>query len=623
MNSFRFSALKPLLLVILCACVNAARGDFSNTVQSFHPIAYWPLNETNQPPLQSATETNLGTLGATGNGTHSGLVLSIPGALPGDSNTADDLSSASVRIRFSQALKLTAPFSVEGWFNPENTTLNAAISCGELGSTRSGWLIYDDGTGWNFRMYDTNGGNATINISGGDVTVGMWHHVVATWDGTTATVYENGIMATSGTVTDLPFVPNTDGDLTIGMRSDGAFKWPGLADEVAIYTNLLSPADVAAHYQSGTNASPVTPYKSLILAQHPLVYFRMEGGVILPGGIASLPVATNYGSLGPLVNGIYYPGTQPGQAGPVGGGFGANNYSCHFVPSVGTAVECGTNSELDIGLNPMTVVCWFKGGPTDYGNRFQSILGRSDASWRADMDAAGIVRFVDGSPDCFGSTYANDNVWHFYSGVFDGAQEYVYLDGVLDATLLNIAHSDPTADMRIGGVGDYGDRMFNGSVAQVALFTNALSQADLLTLYSAAALPISILRQPAAISTYAGLSANMSVYAVGPTSYKWQKDGTDIPGQTSNTLVLTSLSVSDIGDYRAVLSNSLGTTNSQAAHLNVLSSPPAALNLSTALVLHLKFNNDSFDYSGRGNHGTLVGAPTYVAGGIEGIIIEL
>src|SRR6266853_199974 len=125
-------------------------------------------------------------------------------------------------------------------------------------------------------------------------------------------VYVDGVLATSGTPTDLPFVPNTDGDLTIGMRSDGAFKWPGLADEVAIYTNLLSPSDVAAHYQNGTNASRGTPYQSLILAQHPLVYFRMDGGVILPGGISSLPVATNYGSLGSAVNGRYYPGTQPG-----------------------------------------------------------------------------------------------------------------------------------------------------------------------------------------------------------------------------------------------------------------------------------------------------------------------
>ncbi len=162
------SSLKQLALGIsVMAVVVVARADYSNTVQSFHPVAYWPLNETNQPPAASSTETNLGTLGAIGNGKHSGLVSSIPGALPGDSDTAGDLTSASVRVPYSTNLTISAPFSVEGWFNTENTSLNAALSCGELGSTRSGWLIYQNSGGWDFRMYDTNGGNATIDISGG------------------------------------------------------------------------------------------------------------------------------------------------------------------------------------------------------------------------------------------------------------------------------------------------------------------------------------------------------------------------------------------------------------------------------------------------------------------------
>jgi len=227
------STLRLLLVGFSIIAAFGARADYSNTVQSFKPIAYWPLNETNQPPPAPLTETNLGTLGPAGNGTHSGLVTSIPGVLPGDSDTANDLSSSSVRVPYSPALTLSAPFSVEGWFNPENTTLNCAISCGELNNPRSGWLIYDDGTGWNLRMYDQNAGTATISISGGDVTPGVWHHVVATWDGTTASVYVDGALAINGTSTDLPPVANTDGDLTIGMRSDGAFKWPGLADEVA------------------------------------------------------------------------------------------------------------------------------------------------------------------------------------------------------------------------------------------------------------------------------------------------------------------------------------------------------------------------------------------------------
>src|SRR5579863_8363877 len=47
-----------------------AQPSYSNTVMSLSPTAYWPLNETTQPPqvLSSLTAVNLGTLGAAGNG---------------------------------------------------------------------------------------------------------------------------------------------------------------------------------------------------------------------------------------------------------------------------------------------------------------------------------------------------------------------------------------------------------------------------------------------------------------------------------------------------------------------------------------------------------------------------
>jgi hypothetical protein len=43
---------------------------------------------------------------------------------------------------------------------------------------------------------------------------------------------------------------------------------------------------------------------------------------------------------------------------------------------------------------------------------------------------------------------------------------------------------------------------------------------------------------------------------------------------------------------------------------------PAAVDASSDLVLHLKFDGDYVDYSGRGNHGTNVGAPEFIAGEI-------
>src|SRR2546428_8457743 len=61
-----------------------------------------------------------------------------------------------------------------------------------------------------------------------------------------------------------------------------------------------------------------------------------------------------------------------------------------------------------------------------------------------------------------------------------------------------------------------------------------------------------------------------------PLAYRWQKDGTNIPGATSPTLVLTNLQVSDSGDYSAVVSNVAGTATN-AVPWGVLMIPPQNL----------------------------------------------
>src|SRR6185369_7331372 len=87
----------------LGASTSAVRADFSNTVMSFNPVAYWQVNETNQPP-PVALATNLGTLGATGNGNHTGLLLARASSLVGDTNKAISVTQGQVRVPYSPSL---------------------------------------------------------------------------------------------------------------------------------------------------------------------------------------------------------------------------------------------------------------------------------------------------------------------------------------------------------------------------------------------------------------------------------------------------------------------------------------------------------------------------------------
>ncbi|HEX4644871.1 MAG TPA: LamG domain-containing protein, partial [Verrucomicrobiae bacterium] len=214
--------------------------------------------------------------------TTDGITLDLPGALAGDSDTAAafDGSLGVMTLPFAPALSLAAPFTVETWLKPATTrTSDADVVCalcaGHFGSPRSGWILYQALSGWNFRIFNQNGTTPSLNIIGGPPpAVGVWQHVVAVYNGTNGFVYVNGVLRISGVAAG--FVANTDGALTVGMRNDGNFAWAGVEDEVAIYTNALPAADVLAHYQNGTNAASSQPYSSLILARNPLLYFRLD-----------------------------------------------------------------------------------------------------------------------------------------------------------------------------------------------------------------------------------------------------------------------------------------------------------------------------------------------------------
>jgi hypothetical protein len=78
--------------------------------------------------------------------------------------------------------------------------------------------------------------------------------------------------------------------------------------------------------------------------------------------------------------------------------------------------------------------------------------------------------------------------------------------------------------------------------------------------------------QPASVSSCAGEDVTFQVSVAGSTGHQWKKDGINIPGETSNTLVLTSVGASDEGSYRCEVTTACGVVLSNAASL-ALSDP--------------------------------------------------
>ena len=98
--------------------------------------------------------------------------------------------------------------------------------------------------------------------------------------------------------------------------------------------------------------------------------------------------------------------------------------------------------------------------------------------------------------------------------------------------------------------------------------------------------PLVITIQPVSLTVTPGATATFFVGAAGATTWQWQKNGLNIAGATSSTLVLTNVQASDLADYRVIVGNSAGSVISNVATLTgtgafnpVIITQPASLSV--------------------------------------------
>lgn len=91
------------------------------------------------------------------------------------------------------------------------------------------------------------------------------------------------------------------------------------------------------------------------------------------------------------------------------------------------------------------------------------------------------------------------------------------------------------------------------------------------TLTVTAAIPISITFPPRAIAVFPGQSASFSVSYNGssPLTFQWLKNGAPIAGATSSSFSISSVTLTDAGNFSVVLTNIAGPVTSSSALLTV------------------------------------------------------
>jgi hypothetical protein len=473
----------------------ADQGTYANSILALHPLAYWRLNETKLPPPADFV-TNFTTMGSAYDGFGlAGVIQGEPGVISSSFRfwnpelTAGWLGS-HVDIPFQAALNPNGAFTVELWIKPAQVTTDLFCPAAALDSTqnggnsRLGWVFYQATNTWQFRLGGSSGYTATL--SGGSARANVWHHLVGLYDGAKASLYVDGQKA-AGPTSAAGFSPNLSAPLRLGATTLPDRTYDGWVEQVAFYAKALSPAAIAAHYSAATTNK--SGYKAQILAANPVGYWTLEGSAYTVPALDTLPQALNLGTLAPEGNGYYQPGSAPGAPGVPDPGMGAGNYACRFN---GT----GAIDVPGLFLNqtgPLTLLAWVKANPANGSVQTQTVISKGATSYRLFMDAYGYPHFADGAQpggDVVGGNRVNDGQWHQWAGVYDGVQsESLYIDAQLVGSTAGA--TTPVAgngdDLWLGGDPDPGAfRLLNGVIDEVALFTNALSAAQIQQVFTAA-----------------------------------------------------------------------------------------------------------------------------------------
>ncbi len=241
--------------IALSGAAGATADTYSATVLADNPIAYYRLEELPGAAVvldSSVSGAYAGTyffddsgnypkLGEPGIYTNSVFFHVYPAAS----------GQPRAEIPFSPDLNPAGPFSVEVWLRPTSVPDSgyrcALSSWGGWGSVYDGWFIYQTSGANPDWVWIQRVGDIWLEVPGASKF--QWSHLVGSFDGTNTSFYVNGQLQAQARATNA--APNSSLPLYMGCRGPGDLPFDGNVDEVAIYTNALTAAQIQTHYQVG------------------------------------------------------------------------------------------------------------------------------------------------------------------------------------------------------------------------------------------------------------------------------------------------------------------------------------------------------------------------------------
>ena len=192
-----------------------------------------------------------------------GVVQGAAGELPNDSNTSATLDGTNDYIEATTTGKLptgNSSRSVELWFKTSSTAHQSLFTYGSRANNEEFGLWIDAG-GATLTAWGYGGGDDPVFTPSASVEDGKWHQVVETYDGTSVTLYLDGVSLGAQAMTRNTVIDSYGlqiGDVVVPSDINSGFNFNGSLDEFSIYSAVLSQTDVTNHYQLGANTSADT-----------------------------------------------------------------------------------------------------------------------------------------------------------------------------------------------------------------------------------------------------------------------------------------------------------------------------------------------------------------------------
>lgn len=218
------------------------------------PLAYWRLDESAGSAANDVAGHSSGPFDAT----ITGPTLSAAGVMQdGSGNESMDFDGSNDTVLGSDWSAFdfdgAKSFTLEAWVTPDNTSGIEVIIHKQVDSSGAGWELVRNGTTFNVNRQSGSGGH---EAEGGTVAADTAYYVAATYDGSTLTLYVDGVEVAADT-TAISVGANTVA-VEIGYdtpTSDPVLAFDGQIDEVAVYDRALSAAEIAEHYAVGRAAA--------------------------------------------------------------------------------------------------------------------------------------------------------------------------------------------------------------------------------------------------------------------------------------------------------------------------------------------------------------------------------